>query len=162
MSDLIRRSDVLELLYKIFDKYCMSTDKNTSIGKSFGTSVFEEIRNIPIAYSVDKVVEELEEMKTIKGSMKTVTCRKWDYGTVNRAIEIVKQGGMADDVCEPSADKIKVTSLEVIVTGKREKPYYEIKYKEVGEIDYKIGYSSYDLNNVFAWRDEFFEIVNHK
>ena len=67
-----------------------------------------------------------------------------------------------DDVCEPSADKIKVTSLEVIVTGKREKPYYEIKYKEVGEIDYKIGYSSYDLNNVFAWRDEFFEIVNHK
>ena len=59
-------------------------------------------------------------------------------------------------------EKIKVTSLEIIVTGKREKPYFEIKYKEVGKRDYKIGYSSYDLNNVFAWRDEFFEIVNHK
>ena len=52
------------------------------------------------AYDVDKVVEELEEMKTIKGSIKTVTCRKWDYGTVNRAIEIVKQGGVSGDVRE--------------------------------------------------------------
>ena len=59
-------------------------------------------------------------------------------------------------------EKIKVTSLEIIVTGKREKPYFEIKYKEVGKRDYKIGYSSYDLNNVFAWRDECFEVVNHK
>ena len=59
-------------------------------------------------------------------------------------------------------EKIKVTSLEIIVTGKREKPYFEIKYKEVGKRDYKIGYSSYDLNNVFAWRDECFEIVYHK
>ena len=53
-------------------------------------------------------------------------------------------------------EKIKVTSLEIIVTGKREKPYFEIKYKEVGKRDYNIGYSSYDLNNVFAWRDECF------
>ena len=30
MSDLISRNEVLELLYKIFDKYHMSTDKNTS------------------------------------------------------------------------------------------------------------------------------------
>ena len=59
-------------------------------------------------------------------------------------------------------EKIKVTSLEIIVTGKKEKPYFEIKYKEVGKRDYNIGYSSYDLNNVFTWRDECFEIVNHK
>ena len=59
-------------------------------------------------------------------------------------------------------EKIKVTSLEIIVTGKREKPYFEIKYKEVGKRDYNIGYSSYDLNNVFAWRDECFDVVNHK
>ena len=63
MSDLISRSEVLELLYKIFDKYHMATDKNTSIGKSFGTAVFEEIRNMPTAYSVDKVVEELEALR---------------------------------------------------------------------------------------------------
>ena len=93
------------------------------------------------------------------------TIIKLDNGRYLRAVECqfsYIDEEVSDDVCEPSADKIKVTSLEVIVTGKREKPYYEIKYKEVGEIDYKIGYSSYDLNNVFAWRDEFFEIVNHK
>ena len=56
------------------------------------------IHNAPTAYDIDKVVEELEEMKTIKGSMKTVTCRKWDYGTVNRAIEIVKHGVVGKDV----------------------------------------------------------------
>ena len=50
MSDLISKSEVLELLYKIFDKYYMSTDKNPSIiSKSFGTEsfgidVFKEIK----------------------------------------------------------------------------------------------------------------------
>lgn len=58
--------------------------------------------------------------------------------------------------------KIKVASLEIIVTGKREKPYFEIKYKEVGKRDYNIGYGSYNLNNVFARRDECFEVVNRK
>ena len=59
-------------------------------------------------------------------------------------------------------EKIKVTSLEIIVTGKAEKPYFEIKYKGIGKRDYNIGYSSYDLNNVFTWRDECFEVVNRK
>ena len=57
-------------------------------------------------------------------------------------------------------EKIKVTSLEIIVTGTKDKPYFEIKYKEVGKEDYNIGYSSYDLNNVFSWKEECFEIVN--
>ena len=55
-------------------------------------------------------------------------------------------------------EKIKVTSLDIIVTGKKEKPYFEIKYKEVGKNDYNIGYGSYDIENVFAWRDECFEV----
>ena len=105
MSDLISRSDVLELLYKIFDKYRMSTDKNTSIGKSFGTDVFEEIKNMPTAYDIDKVVEELEKNGS-RYTKKYVT----PYGnngyrdvkaiSVHKAIEIVKQGGVSDDVCE--------------------------------------------------------------
>jgi hypothetical protein len=57
-------------------------------------------------------------------------------------------------------EKIKVTSLEIIVTGTKDKPYFEIKYKEVDKEDYDIGYSSYDLNNVFGWKEECFEIVN--
>ena len=71
MSDLISRSEVLELLYKIFDKYYMSTDKNPSIiSKSFGTEsfgidVFKEIKKMPTAYDIDKVVEELEKRKAL-------------------------------------------------------------------------------------------------
>lgn len=56
-------------------------------------------------------------------------------------------------------EKVKVTSAEIIVTGKKEKPYFEIKYKEVGSHHYNIGYSSYDLNIVFDYRNEYFEIV---
>ena len=101
MSDLIRKSDVLDLLYGIFDKYKMSTDKNTSIGKSFGTDVFEEIRNMQIAYSVDKVVEELNEL-----DVKSITRYKnGNFGNFDgveyyikksKAIEIVKQGGVSE------------------------------------------------------------------
>ena len=65
----------------------------------------------------------------------------------------------ADDVCELSADKIKVTSLEVIVTGSKRKPYYEIKYKELGADHYNIGYSSYNLDFVLDWKEKCFELV---
>ena len=94
MSDLIRKSDVLDLLYGIFDKYKMSTDKNTSIGKSFGTDVFEEIRNMPTAYDIDEVVEKLEEMKAYAVYEDINTDTKW----LDKAIEIVKQGGVRKEV----------------------------------------------------------------
>lgn len=99
MSDFVRKSDVLHLLYEIFDKYRMSTDKTNPICNSFGNEVFEEIKNMPIAYSVDKVIEELE------GAMWLTTN---DDGETNNlsiqvvsfedAIEIVKQGSVRKDV----------------------------------------------------------------
>ena len=61
--------------------------------------IFQQVINSqPTAYSVGKVVEELKTDSSVKL-----------YGSgnsdnylipVNRAIEIVKQGGVADDVCE--------------------------------------------------------------
>lgn len=57
-------------------------------------------------------------------------------------------------------EKIKVTSLEIIVTGTKDKPYFQIKYKEVGKEYYNIGYGSYELNYVFGWKEKCFEIVN--
>lgn len=65
-----------------------------------------------------------------------------------------------EEIIEKLEEKIKVTSLEIIVTGTKDKPYFEIKYKELGKEDYSIGYSSYDLKNVFGWKEECFEIVN--
>lgn len=58
-------------------------------------------------------------------------------------------------------NKLMVDDYDIIVTGKSEKPYYQIKYHEVGsEPDkYDIGFGSYILGNVFEWRDEYFEIV---
>lgn len=56
-------------------------------------------------------------------------------------------------------EKVKVSSAEIIVTGTVEKPYFEIKYFDLSDGKYHIGYSSYDLENVFQWRDECFEIV---
>ena len=42
------------------------------------------------------------------------------------------------------------------------KPYYEIKYKKVGEDYYHVGYSSFNIYNVLKWRDECFELVDVK
>ena len=56
-------------------------------------------------------------------------------------------------------DKIKVTSAEIVVHGNTEKPYYEIKYYDLKDNAWHIGYSSYDLNFVFQWLDECFEIA---
>lgn len=59
-------------------------------------------------------------------------------------------------------EKLRVTSAQIIVTGTKEKPYYEIKYREVGKEDYCIGYSSYFLDNVFEWLEECFDLVEDK
>lgn len=60
---------------------------------------------------------------------------------------------------KPKGERIKVSDLEIIVTMMDKDPYYEIKYKKIGENHYNVGYSSYKLENVLAWRDECFEIM---
>ena len=121
MNDLISKSEVLELLYKIFDKYYMSTDKNPSIiSKSFGTEsfgidVFKEIKKMPTAYDVDKVVEEIKTIKeealgeynmgeynldnNIGNSIAENYRKDMNEGkcfAYDEAIEIVKQGGVSN------------------------------------------------------------------
>lgn len=63
---------------------------------------------------------------------------------------------------ENKGNKLVVDDIEVIVGGVRNKPYYEIKYREVGNDDYNIGFGSYDLNNVLKWKEEEFEVVSEK
>lgn len=53
----------------------------------------------------------------------------------------------------------KVTELELIFRMIGERPYYEIKYKKVGEDFYHIGYSSYDVETVLMYKEKYFEIV---
>ena len=92
MSDLISRSELMKEL----NKYCGNQRYLVS------ENIREIINNQPIAYFVEKVVEKLEEIREKK------TCNKEKCDTkeicricvVDDAIEIVKQGGVSDDVCE--------------------------------------------------------------
>ena len=58
--------------------------------------------------------------------------------------------------------KTKVESLDIIVTMVEDKPYYEIKYKEVGSDHFCIGYSSYRLDYVLEWKKQYFELVERE
>lgn len=97
MSDLISRSQLL----KEIETWGGCVD-----------ALHDYIQNMPTAYDVDKVVDELEELKN-KDICDYLDCNvclyykkcgvetdqsnnlKWD-----KLIEIVKQGGASDDVCE--------------------------------------------------------------
>lgn len=56
-------------------------------------------------------------------------------------------------------NKARVNSLEIIARMLDDKPYYELKYRQVGKKDYSIGYRSYDLKTVLGYIDTYFEIV---
>ena len=109
MSDLISRS---ELIMRLSD-YALqeSPNDNESTGEQrISKMIYDAIQNCiscveeqPTAYSVDKVVEELEtERKTANNTYNSFNMDV-DLGRVfglEKAIEIVKQGGVSDDICE--------------------------------------------------------------
>lgn len=61
-----------------------------------------------------------------------------------------------------SHEKIKVESIDIVVTGPKEKPYYSIKYRKVGSNDNCIGYGSYTLEYVLEWKEQCFELVSER
>lgn len=68
-------------------------------------------------------------------------------------------------VGEDSEGRVKIKVVEkpeIVVRGTIERPYFEIKYKEVGNDKYNVGYGSYFLDKVFRWREEEFEISEVK
>lgn len=75
---------------------------------------------------------------------------------------------MSDDLIikqalpEKNIDKIKVSSAEIVVSGTKDKPYYEIKYSDLSDNEIHIGYGSYDLGIVFEYLEKYFEIVNEE
>lgn len=64
---------------------------------------------------------------------------------------------------EKLEDKCKkteiVTDLSIIMRRIYGKPYYEVKYRNVGKNGYNIGYSSYNLKTVLEFINEYFEIL---
>ena len=104
MSDLISKSETIDLLYQVFEKHSMATDKNDFLG-GFGAELFKNIKAMPTAYSVDKVVEELKQQaeqyrhrgfEAEKKGFSTMADKY--YGkqcSYEHAIKIVKAGGNA-------------------------------------------------------------------
>ena len=106
MSDLISRNELLKRFcinkdgHRISERDCDNFEVTVSV-KDIKTIIKEQ----PTAYDVDKVVKELNELdvKAIK-RYKGGTFGDYEgtdyYIKKSEAIEIVKQGGDAKDVCE--------------------------------------------------------------
>ena len=94
MSDSISRNEVIKLVNQFVFGLCK--EQNDEVRKTFN----KYIEKMPTAYSVEKVVEKLEEIRAKK------TCNKEKCDTkeicricvVDDAIEIVKKGGVGKDV----------------------------------------------------------------
>ena len=100
MSDLISRSELIKLF-----KEHMRTARDF---REIIINIIPTIKNQPTAYDIDKIVDELEKIRAKE------TCNKEKCDTkeicricvVDDAIEIVKQGGVSDDVCEWTSTQI--------------------------------------------------------
>ena len=104
MSDLISRSELLKRFsvskdgHRMPEKDCDNFEVTVSV-KDVKTIIKEQ----PTAYDIGKVVSELETDSSVKlyGSQNSDNYMI----PVKRAIEIVKQGGVSDDVCEWKQDE---------------------------------------------------------
>ena len=99
MSDLISRSEVNDVIDELEVYTCgrLNTMK-VEVSVLQLQRCINKLKNIPNAYFVDKVVEELKSDSSVKlyGS-----CNSDNYLIpVNKVIEIVKHGGVSDDCCE--------------------------------------------------------------
>lgn len=56
-------------------------------------------------------------------------------------------------------NKIKTSELMIIVNGPADKPYYSIRYYDLSDNEWHIGFSSYELAYVIEWTDKHFKVV---
>lgn len=94
MSDLISRNKLLESFRK---SYCGHLGMENSDGMITFRSICRIINEQPTSYDVDRVVEELEERSKEYNSGLRLHGKPEEMCT-DEAIEIVKQGGVDDDV----------------------------------------------------------------
>lgn len=109
MSDLISRSELLKAFNNKNVQITFDLPVEEVLGEdvdlddfamlvqdaiqAYKKMVIDTIKNQPTAYSVDKVVEELEEVDYTHEDVNS-------FIDLEDAIEIVKQGCVSDDVCK--------------------------------------------------------------
>ena len=156
MSDLISRSEVNDVIDELEVYACgRPNTMKVEISVLQLQRFINKLKNIPIAYSVYKVVDELEERtdflkECTKYGNKNAEQQDKSYSTmmmyevadlVEDLIEIVKQGGVSDDVCEWKRDDMCNTVYKVCggcFTSEYQKdfkycPYCGKKIKIVGD-----------------------------
>lgn len=98
---------------------------------------------------LEKILEEIEEATFQEDAPIYIGNMEVDgYVRASRVKDIIRSH---------MNEKEKVTSAEIISRKTDGKPYYEIKYKKVGEDHYTVGYSSYYLDYVIDWLNNCFE-----
>ena len=98
-----------------------------------------------------------------------------EYGLTDKEVEKFCQEGCSVDcdiLLKQYAERLNkrkgktmknyVEDMDIIVEIINGKPYYSIKYKKVGDDDYTIGYSSYNLDFVLEWKEKYFELIEKK
>ena len=117
MSDLISRSELLKAFNNKNVQITFDLPVEEVLGEdvdlddfavlvqdaiqAYKKMVIETIKNQPTAYSVDKVVGELECDRCESCSLLEVCAgSKWCGECHNKIVEIVKHGGVSGDVCE--------------------------------------------------------------
>ena len=112
MSDLISRSEVNDVIDELEVYTCgRPNTMKVEISVLQLQRFINKLKNIPTAYDIDNVIEELEEMihpkqlyfcKYVRGGCKHLYNNDKDCMEciVENAIEIVKQGAISDDVCK--------------------------------------------------------------
>ena len=99
MNDLISRSKAIAVLEQL--------EEHSLRGKMDISNAIYLLENQPTAYNIGKVVAELEQKKEEVQRMRNTCVALSDLEvcdienvTYKRAIEIVKHGGVSNDVCE--------------------------------------------------------------
>ena len=64
-----------------------------------------------------------------------------------------------DEPTETLDGKIKTSEIMIIVGGSADKPYYSIRYYDLLDKSWHVGFSSYCLSYVMDWKKLYFELV---
>ena len=100
-SKLIKALDVLDKDYR---EAILNEDNDLILAIQNQQSAYmialRLLDNEPTAYDIGKVVEELEKIQDKAVSVKNEDISIYATGMMGKAIEIVKHGGVSDDVCD--------------------------------------------------------------
>lgn len=116
--------------------------------------------NSTMTQTLEHIAEEIADVEICTCQLKHL------FDIKNKVDDIKEQKLLRTEQRLNEEQKIKVTSAEIIVSNNEDtrqgKPYYSIKYKELGKEEYTIGFSSYKLQYVLEWLDTCFEIVEER